>query len=592
MLPSETRQRRSTTSLIEHPDAGNDPQLLRLRLHALDHPGLVQRHAAAPGPTALPAVSQTFEVLIDDYSPANGATQLLGGQRRPATFRVTVQPRPTRQIPNAQTVLNNPTLGCTLDIQPTRPRAVTGDQPGQLAATWPATSATLAAAANASATAYPFTLDGRWLHAFNGPGIGTQRTPPRPATTRTLTSVPCIDLRQLPLQRPEPQHRRHGRGLRRLRPGELVPGDPERRRPGDDPVVPPAGHHPLRPDQHGRLRNDWHASNFDGPNSRIDFSDSAVADPPPGAADGHDPATFPDLIPDPTTGKITYDVDNDGDGVTDSVWLDLGYPARRDSSGKLYKPLFAFMVIGLNGRIPLNTAGNLAGTGATHAQHLGNSVSEIDPTYALQNAYHGPTSTPVAGDLDPFNQLGMIRSATSPWQRARLSGSTTDTTYNTQVDNAIVRLLTRHGTLSSVDVRLTQLRNLLAGTRPQSTRRRPTLTIRRHINGDANLVWGSGRGTARAALFPAQRHRGRRAIPCDLHHRSQRRQPAPTSSGRRRRSAGGGARPRPSPGVPSPTPTAVLPLNLVQSNYANPAAPVFLRHHRHDQLPRNGAAYD
>ena len=41
--------------------------------------------------------------------------------------------------------------------------------------------------------------------------------------------------------RPEPEHGGHGRGLRRLRPGELVPGDPERRRPGDDPVVPPAG---------------------------------------------------------------------------------------------------------------------------------------------------------------------------------------------------------------------------------------------------------------------------------------------------------------------------------------------------------------
>ena len=42
------------------------------------------------------------------------------------------------------------------------------------------------------------------------------------------------------------------------------------------------------------------------------------------------------------------------------MWVDLGYPARRDASGRLYKPLFAFMVIGLNGRIPLNTAGNLA----------------------------------------------------------------------------------------------------------------------------------------------------------------------------------------------------------------------------------------
>ena len=56
------------------------------------------------------------------------------------------------------------------------------------------------------------------------------------------------------------------------------------------------------------------------------------------------------------------------------------------------------MVIGLNGRIPLNTAGNLAGQGTNTTganalsptvphPHLGNSISEIDPTYALQNAF-------------------------------------------------------------------------------------------------------------------------------------------------------------------------------------------------------------
>jgi hypothetical protein len=48
------------------------------------------------------------------------------------------------------------------------------------------------------------------------------------------------------------------------------------------------------------------------------------------------------------------------------------------------KPLFAFTVIGLNGRIPLNTAGNLQKRGPAtatdpgpplyrHASHLGNS---------------------------------------------------------------------------------------------------------------------------------------------------------------------------------------------------------------------------
>ena len=44
-------------------------------------------------------------------------------------------------------------------------------------------------------------------------------------------------------------------------------------------------------------------------------------------------------------------------------------------------------------------AGPPYGGGATIAQHQGNSVSEIDPTYALQNANLGPNF-----DFDPYNQ--------------------------------------------------------------------------------------------------------------------------------------------------------------------------------------------
>ena len=169
--------------------------------------------------------------------------------------------------------------------------------------------------------------------------------------------------------------------------------------------------------------NDWQNVNQLNTNNPVaGYIDSASRILRPRNYDGHDSTTFPDLTPSQTTGKITYDVDNDGDGVTDSVWLDLGYQPRRDSRGQLYKPLFSFMVIGLNGKIPLNTAGNLAGDlagtpyppagpmgmppagppyggGATIAQHMGNSVSEIDPTYALQNANLGPNF-----DFDPFNQ--------------------------------------------------------------------------------------------------------------------------------------------------------------------------------------------
>ncbi|WP_435005335.1 hypothetical protein P12x_003232 [Tundrisphaera lichenicola] len=186
--------------------------------------------------------------------------------------------------------------------------------------------------------------------------------------------------------------------------------------------------------------------------------------------------------PDPSTGKITYDVDNDGDGVSDSVWLDLGYPVQRDSGGKLFKPLFAFMIIGQNGRMPLNTVGNLQArdpqysdtypsqAAATtlgvsrqlafaatyydaptwdHASHLGASVNEINPKYALQNApanVYSPNVT-VAGFAPT------------------LSDNYNGTSYWSQIDNA------------GIDVALTQLRALLAGTIPQDNPTNPTNTV-------------------------------------------------------------------------------------------------------------------
>ena len=129
----------------------------------------------------------------------------------------------------------------------------------------------------------------------------------------------------------------------------------------DGQVMIPSFHRPaiIRVDVNNGV-NDWTTANQSNPNGGRSGPDSAARILRPCKADGHDATTFKDLLPDPNTGKIPYDVDNDGDGNPDSVWLDLGYPARRDASGRLYKPLFAFMVIGLNGRIPLNTAGNLA----------------------------------------------------------------------------------------------------------------------------------------------------------------------------------------------------------------------------------------
>ena len=58
-----------------------------------------------------------------------------------------------------------------------------------------------------------------------------------------------------------------------------------------------------------------------------------------------------------TAGAGQWDVDNDGDGVPDSVWVDLGMPVRATADGRLYKPLFAILCTDLDGRVNVNAHG-------------------------------------------------------------------------------------------------------------------------------------------------------------------------------------------------------------------------------------------
>ncbi|MCL4206884.1 MAG: hypothetical protein KJ000_30755 [Pirellulaceae bacterium] len=53
-----------------------------------------------------------------------------------------------------------------------------------------------------------------------------------------------------------------------------------------------------------------------------------------------------------------WDVDNDGDGIADSVWVDLGLPAQTAPDGRKYKPLFAILCVDLDGRLNVNAHGN------------------------------------------------------------------------------------------------------------------------------------------------------------------------------------------------------------------------------------------
>ncbi|MHB8973617.1 MAG: hypothetical protein ACYC3X_25725 [Pirellulaceae bacterium] len=100
----------------------------------------------------------------------------------------------------------------------------------------------------------------------------------------------------------------------------------------------------------------WDHRNFDGGNK--DFAGNWLPGP-----DGLDD-TADDLLSNDaalTTALTTgpWDVDCDGDGTRDAVWVDLGFPIQTDASGRRYKPLFAILCTDLDGRLNLNAHGNL-----------------------------------------------------------------------------------------------------------------------------------------------------------------------------------------------------------------------------------------
>lgn len=60
------------------------------------------------------------------------------------------------------------------------------------------------------------------------------------------------------------------------------------------------------------------------------------------------------------------DVDVNGDGVNEAFWMDTGLSIATDSLGQRYKPLVAYHVVDLDGRLNLNAHGNL-----THVRQTG-----------------------------------------------------------------------------------------------------------------------------------------------------------------------------------------------------------------------------
>src|SRR3972149_239886 len=115
-----------------------------------------------------------------------------------------------------------------------------------------------------------------------------------------------------------------------------------------------------------------------------------------------------------------WDVDNDGDGVADSIWVDLGMPARATKDGKLYKPLFAILCGDMEGGLSLNAHGDLAQIDSNY-YHTGNPPDPAFPVEyfaggtlppTIRGRGFGPADINLYGILGPFYQQVLIGNVT------------------------------------------------------------------------------------------------------------------------------------------------------------------------------------
>lgn len=130
-------------------------------------------------------------------------------------------------------------------------------------------------------------------------------------------------------------------------------------------------------------------------------------------------ATWDGITP-PLPGLVgsNWDVDCDGDGINDAIWIDLGMPVRSTSDGRLFKPLFAFLVVDMDGRLNVNAQGCLAQTRGDYygnvridssntVARFGTSVGTHLATVARGQGF-GPAEInllPVLGNMGDYEKL-------------------------------------------------------------------------------------------------------------------------------------------------------------------------------------------
>ncbi len=115
------------------------------------------------------------------------------------------------------------------------------------------------------------------------------------------------------------------------------------------------------------------------------------------------------------TGQL--DVDNDGDGTADSIWVDLGLPVFTSREGKLIRPLVAPMIEDLSSRLNLNAVGNpqldpsVAGLNSSQALWAG-TLGAFGSAANRETVFRGLGWGPAEIMLPMTSNSGLISNAT------------------------------------------------------------------------------------------------------------------------------------------------------------------------------------
>jgi hypothetical protein len=106
-----------------------------------------------------------------------------------------------------------------------------------------------------------------------------------------------------------------------------------------------------------------------------------------------------------------------GPGGNDSVWLDLDAPVMTAPDGRKYKPLFAPLIVDLDGRVNVNVHGNVRGPGGTHVSNQGWGPWEVNLGRVLTSPSSECTNL-LTGSARAFGRYGPGRQPGTPGQVA------------------------------------------------------------------------------------------------------------------------------------------------------------------------------